>query len=113
MLKLTRRLVVAGAAGTNVPASRLLAEEYVRSLAAKIERTVKDRRPLPLQADSRQQSGTVHLNSADRHGNTVALTLTQGNTFGGCVTVEGLGLTLGHGMSRFDRIWWSRGDSNP
>src|SRR5437773_1468947 len=86
----------------NVPVARLLAEEYVRSLAAKIERTVQDRRPLPLQADSRRQSGTVHLNSADRHGNTVALTLTHGNTFGACVTVEGLGLTLGHGMSRFD-----------
>src|SRR6266516_1281233 len=86
----------------NVPVARLLAEEYVRSLAAKIERTVQDRRPLPLQADSRRQSGTVHLNSADRHGNTVALTLTHGNTFGACVTVERLGLTLGHGMSRFD-----------
>jgi gamma-glutamyltranspeptidase/glutathione hydrolase len=86
----------------NVPVARLLGEEYVHRLAAKIERTVKDRRPLPLQSDSRRQGGTVHLNSADRHGNTVALTLTHGNTFGACVTVEGLGLTLGHGMSRFD-----------
>jgi gamma-glutamyltranspeptidase/glutathione hydrolase len=32
----------------------------------------------------------------------VALTLTHGNAFGARVTVEGLGLTLGHGMSRFD-----------
>src|SRR5438067_7315822 len=32
----------------------------------------------------------------------VALTLTHGNTFGACVAVEGLGLILGHGMSRFE-----------
>src|SRR5206468_48507 len=29
-------------------------------------------------------------------------TLTHGGSFGACVTVEGLGLILGHGMSRFD-----------
>jgi len=32
----------------------------------------------------------------------VALTLTHGDNFGACVTVGGLGLVLGHGMSRFD-----------
>jgi gamma-glutamyltranspeptidase/glutathione hydrolase len=32
----------------------------------------------------------------------VALTLTHGNSFGAMVTVDGLGLLLGHGMSRFD-----------
>jgi gamma-glutamyltranspeptidase/glutathione hydrolase len=32
----------------------------------------------------------------------VALTLTHGEAFGAQVTVEGLGLILGHGMSRFD-----------
>ena len=32
----------------------------------------------------------------------VALTLTHGNAFGACVTIDGLGLTFGHGMSRFD-----------
>jgi gamma-glutamyltranspeptidase/glutathione hydrolase len=31
-----------------------------------------------------------------------ALTLTHGEGFGARVTVEGLGLVLGHGMSRFD-----------
>lgn len=86
----------------SVPVARLLSELYARSLAAKVEGAVKNGRPLPLKTDSRPQSGTIHLNSADRHGNMVALTLTQGNTFGACVTVEGLGLMLGHGMSRFD-----------
>src|SRR5207244_8366758 len=32
----------------------------------------------------------------------VALTLTHGGAFGAQVTVDGLGLILGHGMSRFD-----------
>jgi gamma-glutamyltranspeptidase / glutathione hydrolase len=32
----------------------------------------------------------------------VAITLTHGGSFGAQVTVHGLGLTLGHGMSRFD-----------
>ena len=34
----------------------------------------------------------------------VALTFTHGNAFGAQVTVDGLGLTLGHGMSRFDPV---------
>ena len=48
------------------------------------------------------QNGTVNLSAMDRHGNMAALTLTHGEAFGARVTVEGLGLTLGHGMSRFD-----------
>jgi gamma-glutamyltranspeptidase/glutathione hydrolase len=50
---------------------------------------------------SQPHRGTIHLNAADAAGNVVALTLTHGNAFGACVTVDGLGLTLGHGMSRF------------
>ena len=50
---------------------------------------------------SQPHRGTVHLNAVDTKGNVVALTLTHGNAFGACVTVDGLGLTLGHGMSRF------------
>jgi gamma-glutamyltranspeptidase/glutathione hydrolase len=38
----------------------------------------------------------------DQHGNFVAVTVTHGNSFGAQVTVDGLGLTLGHGMSRFE-----------
>lgn len=46
--------------------------------------------------------GTVHLSAADGWGNLAALTLTHGGAFGARVTVPGLGLTLGHGMSKFD-----------
>ena len=34
----------------------------------------------------------------------VALTLTHGNSYGAQVVVDGLGLILGHGMSRFDPV---------
>lgn len=85
-----------------VPVDRLLSEEYARSVAAKIETAIKQRKPLALQAESRRQSGTVHLSCADRRGNLAALTLTHGDAFGAFVAVDGLGLILGHGMSRFD-----------
>ena len=51
---------------------------------------------------SRPQDGTVHLSAVDGHGNMAAVTLTHGDTLGARVTVDGLGLVLGHGMSRFD-----------
>jgi gamma-glutamyltranspeptidase/glutathione hydrolase len=85
-----------------VPIDRLLSEKYARELSSKIQLAVTDGKPLPLKIRSRAQAGTIHLNSVDRHGNMVALTMTHGNTFGACVTVDGLGLMLGHGMSRFD-----------
>src|SRR6185295_13243663 len=46
--------------------------------------------------------GTVNLCAVDRQGTLVAVTLTHGGGFGAQVTVDGLGLLLGHGMSRFD-----------
>ena len=47
-------------------------------------------------------SGTIHISVADAEGNMVAVTLTHGGDYGSCVTVPGTGITLGHGMSRFD-----------
>jgi gamma-glutamyltranspeptidase/glutathione hydrolase len=87
---------------TKVPVERLLSKNYIGELSAKVTAAVKDGKPLPLKTDSRTQTGTIHLNSTDAHGNVVALTMTHGNAFGACVTVDGLGLILGHGMSRFD-----------
>jgi gamma-glutamyltranspeptidase/glutathione hydrolase len=87
---------------TKVPVGRLLSEKYAREMAARVGAATKERKPLTLKTTSRDQGGTVHLNSADGEGNMVALTLTHGGPFGACVTVDGLGLTLGHGMFRFD-----------
>ena len=86
-----------------VPTARLLSEDYARESAERVLAAVKDGRMfLAHEAAPRAQAGTIHLSAADRQGNFASLTLTHGNNFGARVTVPGLGLTLGHGMSRFD-----------
>src|SRR5207249_1781256 len=45
---------------------------------------------------------TANIVVADRNGNLVAVTATQGYLYGSQVAIEGLGLVMGHGMSRFD-----------
>ena len=85
-----------------VPTRHLLADDYVGQLGQQVREAVKARRPLELQLTSYDQNGTNHISAGDARGNLVALTLTHGGGFGAQVTVEGLGLTLGHGVSRFD-----------
>jgi gamma-glutamyltranspeptidase/glutathione hydrolase len=46
--------------------------------------------------------GTVNISTADADGNMVAMTISHGGSFGSCVTVPDTGITLGHGMCRFD-----------
>jgi gamma-glutamyltranspeptidase/glutathione hydrolase len=84
------------------PVERLLSDGYVRECAARIEQAVKEGRVLTQRVSSRDHTGTINLSAADRDGNFIAITLTHGNGFGARVTAPGLGLTLGHGMSRFD-----------
>lgn len=97
------RLTLLGdpAAG-DIPATRLLSPEYAGQSAEEIAAAVQSGKIIrhPVQANG--QSGTIHISAADDDGNLIALTLTHGNSFGACVTAAGLGLTLGHGMSRFD-----------
>lgn len=85
-----------------VPVARLLSADYARELAAKVEKSVKAKSPLSIHIRKHLDEGTNNICCADQKGNLVAVTLTQGGTFGAQVTVDGLGLTLGHGMSRFD-----------
>jgi gamma-glutamyltranspeptidase/glutathione hydrolase len=87
---------------TEVPVRRLLSEDHARRLAERVETALRQGRPVRAQTDGRTADGTIHLSVADAQGNLVALTLTHGGSFGAQVTVEGLGLILGHGMSRFD-----------
>lgn len=85
-----------------VPVAKLLSVDYAKETAEKVRRAVKEGKILPLNTESRAQSGTINLSVVDKAGNLAAITLTHGNGFGARVTVDGLGLTLGHGMSRFD-----------
>ena len=86
----------------NVPVEKLLSAEYARECAEKISASVKAKKPLPLQIQYPAHDGTVNLSCVDKHGNLAALTITHGSTFGAQVAVPGLGLCLGHGMSRFN-----------
>jgi gamma-glutamyltranspeptidase/glutathione hydrolase len=85
-----------------VPVDRLLSEGHIAGLADKVAQALRDGKPVPAQTDGRPAGGTTHLSAADANGMFVVLTLTHGGSFGAQVTVPGLGLTLGHGMSRFD-----------
>ncbi len=89
-------------AQVQVPIDRLLSEAYAKETAARVSSAVQEGKPLPGPTDARQDDGTIHLSAVDAKGMMVALTLTQGNAFGAQVTVEGLGLMLGHGMMRFE-----------
>ncbi len=91
-------------AAANVPVRQLLSWDYALDAARTIEKTVREQRPLELHAGKHTDEGTTNITVVDGHGNMVAMTLTQGSSFGSKVTIEGLGLTLGHGMSRFDPV---------
>lgn len=86
----------------DIPVAKLLSADYAKESAAKVRHAVQAGKVLAHAATSRDHTGTINLSVADKAGNLAAITLTHGNSFGARVTVDGLGLTLGHGMSRFD-----------
>lgn len=86
----------------DVPQQKLLSEDYAAECAEKIVATVMAGQILEPDFKTTTQGGTLNFSACDRHGNIAALTLSHGQGFGAHVTVDGLGLTLGHGMSRFD-----------
>jgi len=85
-----------------VPVQRLLSTAYARKMADRVEAAVRDGKMVRAATDGRSADGPVHLSAVDGRGMRVALTLTHGSHFGAQVAVDGLGLILGHGMSRFD-----------
>jgi gamma-glutamyltranspeptidase / glutathione hydrolase len=80
----------------------LFEPDTVRSGADLIEKAVATKKPLTVRMQSQLDKGTINLSAVDKEGEMAALTLTHGGSFGSGVTVPGLGLTLGHGMSRFE-----------
>ena len=85
-----------------VPQARLLSAEYARESAERVRAALKTGRAIDHGLKANLQGGTLSFSACDRHGNMAALTLTHGDSFGAQVTVGELGLTLGHGMSRFE-----------
>lgn len=86
----------------NVPWRELLASKHIEQLAQRVKEAVGSKRPASGSHDGRRADGTIHISAADASGMMVALTLTHGGSLGAQVTVAGLGLILGHGMSRFE-----------
>jgi len=85
-----------------VPVRRLLSDEYAKETAERVRTALKTGKPIDGGTDGRPAGGTIHLNAIDAAELTVSMTYTHGGHFGAQVTVDGLGLTLGHGLSRFD-----------
>jgi gamma-glutamyltranspeptidase/glutathione hydrolase len=86
----------------NVPVEKLISSSYAAEMAEKVSLALRSEKPVPLTVDPSHAGGTTHISAADRHGNLIAITLTHGGGFGARVTVDELGIVLGHGMSRFD-----------
>jgi len=84
---------------TSIPIDRLLSNETAREKAARIDR----RRAAPSAGNSPPSPPhTANIVVADGEGNLVSVTATQGYLYGSQVAIEGMGLVMGHGMSRFD-----------
>jgi gamma-glutamyltranspeptidase/glutathione hydrolase len=81
---------------------KYLSKAYIRELSNVGRVAVQEQRPVVMQIPNHEEEGTNNLSAMDWRGNMVAVTITQGGGFGAQVTAEGLGVTLGHGMSRFD-----------
>ncbi|PYT16190.1 MAG: hypothetical protein DMG59_11165 [Acidobacteria bacterium] len=60
------------------------------------------RRRLGLSDTGASSHGTIHVSAADREGNLVCITISQGGLLGSCLAVPRTGIILGHGMCRFD-----------
>jgi gamma-glutamyltranspeptidase/glutathione hydrolase len=86
----------------DVPAARLLSRDYAAGRVEVLRNFPSYVDPLGSPQPTATPHGTANVSAADAEGNVVAVTLTQGNPFGTCVTVPGTGFTLAHGMCRFD-----------
>jgi gamma-glutamyltranspeptidase/glutathione hydrolase len=89
-----------------IPREKLLSEEHIAAIVNSVGDTARGYPPpgLPKESDH-----TVNVLTADTDGNVVSMTSTQGEMLGSGVAIEGLGMLVGHGMSRFT---YERGHPN-
>ena len=86
----------------DVPVDRLLSKDYAAGRMETLRRFPCHVDRLTPPPTPRPPHGTLHVSTADSEGNLVALTISQGGSFGSLVTVPGTGIILGHGMCRLD-----------
>lgn len=84
-----------------IPVDDLLSDRHAADTLARIRSGAK---PPASVADRAAAGHTVHLVTADKDRNIVSLTATQGASLGSLVAIEGLGILMGNGMSRFDPL---------
>ncbi|HEX2727289.1 MAG TPA: gamma-glutamyltransferase, partial [Beijerinckiaceae bacterium] len=88
-------------AHARVPLERLLSTDYAAGRVEHLRQhpDAVDRLPAPAAGSS---PGTANISAVDAEGNLIACTSSHGGSFGSCLTVPDTGITLGHGMCRFD-----------
>ena len=84
----------------DVPIEMLLSDARAQEAAAE----VRHGGVANITGKSDSGAHTVNVCVADAEGNVVSLTATQGYLFGSQRVAAGLGIILGHGMSRFDYV---------
>jgi gamma-glutamyltranspeptidase/glutathione hydrolase len=82
----------------NIPVDRLLSDDAAQARSQLIRSGQADHGA----SASDQSPHTANVIATDSEGNLVSLTATQGWMYGSHLVVDGLGLVLNHGMSRFD-----------
>jgi gamma-glutamyltranspeptidase/glutathione hydrolase len=84
----------------DVPIEKLLSADLAQSRAEEIRGGTITRG----QSTSIQWPHTANVIAADDAGNLISVTATQGWMYGSHLVVDGMGLVLNHGMSRFDYV---------
>jgi gamma-glutamyltranspeptidase/glutathione hydrolase len=96
---LERRQYLGDPDSVGIPAGNLLSEQAAE---ARAERIKKNARCFSPPAPRRDSPHTANAIAVDAEGNMISLTATQGWMYGSHLVVDGMGLVLNHGMSRFD-----------
>jgi gamma-glutamyltranspeptidase/glutathione hydrolase len=84
---------------TPIPVDRLLSNQAAQDKSVRIQKDRTLRFPANVPPSPPH---TANIVAADADGNIVSVTATHGYLYGSQVAIDGLGLVMGHGMSRFD-----------
>jgi gamma-glutamyltranspeptidase/glutathione hydrolase len=86
----------------NIPIEQLVSEQAAVARAEQISKPGSGILPPSSHPPAPSPSHTANVIASDAEGNLISLTATQGWMYGSHLVVDGLGLLLNHGMSRFE-----------